>query len=132
MQRIHEMDEGIRPYDYFNKVMGGKWKPFIIRGIAFKGFVRFNELTYILGVTPKVLKQQLDELENDGIIERVVYNQVPPRVDYVFTEEGKELVPIYDMIYKWALKRLEEKKEKVAPYSYVYHQNDKDDNSASN
>ena len=124
MKRIHEMDEGIRPYDYFSKVMGGKWKPFIIRGIAHNGYIRFNEFSYITGVTPKVLKQQLQELEDDGIIERIVHNVVPPRVDYVFTKDGEKLVPIYDLIFDWSLEQLEKRGEKVAPYSYLYHEMD--------
>lgn len=121
MKRIHELDEGIRPYDYFRKVMGGKWKPYIIRGIQYNGYIRFNEFSYITGVTPKVLKQQLEELEEDGIIKRIVHTVVPPRVDYVFTEEGKKLVPIYDLIYDWSLEQLEKRGEKIAPYSYLYH-----------
>ena len=46
---------------------------------------------------------------------------MPPRVDYVFTEEGKKLVPIYDLIYDWSLEQLKKRGEKIAPYSYLYH-----------
>lgn len=125
-------DVGIRPYDYFHKVMGGKWKPYIIRGIHHNGYVRFNELLRILGISPKVLQQQLRELESDGIIQRVVYTVVPPWVDYVFTDAGKELVPIYDMIYKWSLARLKEQGAPIAPYTYIFHEDDPENHLENN
>ncbi|MCI8992795.1 MAG: helix-turn-helix transcriptional regulator [Eubacterium sp.] len=124
MKRIYEMDEGVKPYEYFHKVMGGKWKPYIIRGIQYKGYIRFNEFTYVMGITPKVLKQQLRELEDDGIIRRCIHEVVPPRVDYIFTEAGEKLVPIYDLIFEWSLEQLKKKGEKIAPYSYLYHNMD--------
>lgn len=120
-ENILNIDTGIRPYDFYAKVMGGKWKPYIIRGISHKGYIRFNEAMRILNVSAKVLQQQLRELEEDGIIERVVYSVVPPRVDYVFTDLGKKLVPIYDLIFEWALERMEELDLPVAPFSYSFH-----------
>lgn len=120
-ENIIQADAGIRPYDFFAKVMGGKWKPYIIRGISHKGYIRFNESMRILGVSAKVLKQQLRELEEDGIIQRKVYPVAPARVDYVFTETGKSLIPIYNMIFDWSVKRLEELNLPVAPFSYAFH-----------
>ena len=120
-ENIANIDIGIRPYDFFNRVMGGKWKPYIIRGISCKGYIRFNEAIRVLGVSAKVLQQQLRELEEDGIIERKVCSVVPPRVDYVFTENGKALTPIYDLIFDWSLKRMQELDLTVAPFSYSFH-----------
>ena len=75
----------------------------------------------ILGVSAKVLQQQLRELEEDGIIERKVYSVVPARVDYIFTEVGKSLMPIYDLIFDWSLKRMQELDLPIAPFSYSFH-----------
>lgn len=120
-ENIANIDNGIRPYDFFNRVMGGKWKPYLIRGISHKGHIRFNEAMRILGVSAKVLQQQLRELEEDGIIERKVYSVVPARVDYIFTEVGKSLMPIYDLIFDWSLKRMQELDLPIAPFSYSFH-----------
>ena len=114
-------DPGVRPYDYFRRVLGGKWKLFIIRGIIYQGFVRFNELRRITGVTEKVLQQQLRELERDGIIRRTVYPEVPPWVEYTFTPAGEELRPVMDAIYTWSLKRLQERGAPIAPLTFLYH-----------
>jgi DNA-binding HxlR family transcriptional regulator len=116
-------DAGIRPYDYWNKVMGGKWKPFIIRGIIFKKVVRFNELKHVLGCSEKVLAQQLRELERDGIITRTIYPEVPPRVEYRFTEDGEKLMPIFDLIHEWSMKQLKSMGAEIAPITYLVHPN---------
>ena len=60
-----------------------------------------------------MLTNQLRELEEDGIIQRKVYPQVPPKVEYSLTELGQTLIPIVDMLYRWGQKRMQEiKKEK--------------------
>ena len=120
----HLEDPGIRPYDYFRQVLGGKWKLFIIRGIIYKGFIRFNEMKRITGVTEKVLQQQLRELERDGIIKREIYPEMPPRMEYTFTPAGEELRPVMDAIYTWSLKRLQEQGASIAPLTFLYHGGD--------
>ncbi|MDR1815501.1 MAG: winged helix-turn-helix transcriptional regulator [Clostridiales Family XIII bacterium] len=118
----NEHDPGIRPYDYFYGVLGGKWKPYILRGLFFKEKIRFNETRRILGVSEKMLLQQLRELERDGIITREVFPEVPPRVEYSLTPAGEELRPIFDLIYRWSLARLRERDIEVAPLSFRYHE----------
>ncbi len=64
--------------------------------------LRFNELFKgINGITQKMLTQQLRELEADQVVERMVYPEVPPRVEYSITQFGKTLVPIFDLMYDW-------------------------------
>lgn len=58
-----------------------------------------------------MLTNQLRELEEDGIIQRKVYPQVPPKVEYSLTELGETLIPIIDMLYSWGKKRVDEIKE---------------------
>ncbi|GAC1502288.1 MAG: hypothetical protein NVS2B14_14910 [Chamaesiphon sp.] len=71
------------------KVIGGRWKVLILREL-FEGIKRFGELHRALdGITQKMLTQQLRELEQDGIVHREVYLQVPPKVEYSLTDLGK-------------------------------------------
>lgn len=73
------------------EVIGGKWKPIILCHLG-QGPLRSGELKRrIPQVTQKMLTQQLRELEHDGIISRQVYPQVPPKVVYAITDEGKSL-----------------------------------------
>lgn len=66
------------------------------------GKLRFNELFRQIGcVTQRMLTKQLRELESDGLIQRKVYPEVPPRVEYELTEEGRSLEPILVALKKW-------------------------------
>lgn len=83
-------------------LIGGKWKPVIIWHLGTKGTKRFNELKKLLpDITQKMLTQQLRELEGDNLVERKVYPQVPPKVEYSLTETGESLMPILQMMYEW-------------------------------
>ena len=93
------------------KVIGGRWKVLIIREL-FPGGKRFGELHRALnGITQKMLTQQLREMEQDGIIHREVYLQVPPKVEYSLTDSGKTLQPILDAMHDWGNRYLKETKE---------------------
>lgn len=83
-------------------IIGGKWKPLILWRLGTEGTKRFSEVKRALpGITQKMLTQQLRELEADGMIHRKIYPQVPPKVEYSLTEEGKSLMPILDTMCKW-------------------------------
>jgi len=85
------------------KVIGGKWKPTILYYLL-SGPKRFNELQRLTGKpSARVLTIQLRELENDKIIHREVYDQIPPKVEYALTEKGKSLGDILDRMAKWGL-----------------------------
>ena len=74
-------------------VIGGKWKPLIIWFLR-KRVLRFSELQRALpGITDVMLSKQLRELEQDGIIKRKMYPQVPPKVEYSLTPLGKSIIP---------------------------------------
>lgn len=82
-------------------VMGGKWKPLIMFLLVEKT-MRFSELQRsITGITQKMLTQQLRELEQDNLIGRKVYPQVPPKVEYSITHYGKTLLPVLKTMHKW-------------------------------
>ncbi|MEM7549518.1 MAG: helix-turn-helix domain-containing protein [Bacteroidota bacterium] len=89
-------------------VIGGKWKPAILWELQQKDVCRFGALKRsVEGITQKMLTQQLRELEADGIIQRKVYAEVPPRVEYQITEYGKSLRPILDEMAKWGFKHID-------------------------
>lgn len=82
-------------------IIGGKWKPLILWHLIHKT-LRFSQLQRRLtGVTQKMLTQQLRELECDGIVHRQVYPEIPPRVEYSLTEEGRTLEPVVRQMMEW-------------------------------
>ena len=82
-------------------LIGGKWKLLIIRNLLQRPW-RFNELKKDLeGISQKVLTESLRSMEEDGIITRTVYPEVPPRVEYALSDLGKTLKPILDSMVEW-------------------------------
>lgn len=83
-------------------VIGGKWKPVII-WVLMSGPKRFGELhKTIAGIALKVLSRQLKELEQDNIVHRRVFAEVPPRVEYSLTEKGLSLSEIMNRLAQWS------------------------------
>ncbi|MFQ5579916.1 MAG: winged helix-turn-helix transcriptional regulator [Nitrospiria bacterium] len=100
------MEEGICPVENTLRVIGGRWKVLILRELL-KGTRRFGELQRGMnGVTQKMLTQQLREMERDGIVNRKVYAQIPPKVEYSLTAEGKSLKSILNSMHQWGLKHM--------------------------
>lgn len=88
-------------------VIGGKWKAVILFHLSNDGTHRFAELRHrIPGVSERMLTQQLRELENDGIVHRKVYPEVPPKVEYSLTNYGKTLRPITTVMCEWGKKHI--------------------------
>ena len=95
-------DENSCPVTATMKVLGGKWKPILINAIYFTSPARFGELKRsVIGITQSMLTSQLRELEDDGIINRKIYAEIPPRVEYTLTEFGLTLSPILLSMAKW-------------------------------
>ena len=81
--------------------IGGKWKHPILWALN-KKKLRFNEIDKILpDVSQRILTKQLHELEQDNLINRKVYAEVPPKVEYTLTTKGKSVIPILDMLCEW-------------------------------
>jgi DNA-binding HxlR family transcriptional regulator len=84
-------------------MLEGRWKLVILFHLFGGQVQRFSDLERcVTGISQKMLAQQLRQLEADGIVERTVHQQVPPRVDYRMTAWGQELCPALDAILKWA------------------------------
>ena len=91
------------PVEWTLEVIGGKWKCVILWHV--RGRVRrFSELRRLIpGATQKMLTAQLRQLERDGLIERKVYAQVPPKVEYSISDYGRTLSPLLEQMGKWGL-----------------------------
>ena len=82
-------------------IIGGKWKILILYHLC-AGTQRFNELRRLLpDITQRMLTLQLRELEDDGIVHREVYPQVPPKVEYSLTDFATTLMPVIDVMHAW-------------------------------
>ncbi|KZM49949.1 transcriptional regulator [Labrenzia sp. OB1] len=86
------------------KLIGGKWKLIILQILIFQGTKRFNELRRLCdGVTQTMLTNQLRALEKDGLVERKVYAEVPPRVEYTATQKALDLEEMFKAMHNWWL-----------------------------
>jgi DNA-binding HxlR family transcriptional regulator len=84
--------------------IGNKWKPILINVIGTRT-IRFGQLDAVVPhISRKVLTEQLKELEEDGLLERLAYKELPPRVEYKLSEKGLAFLPILENIKEWNLK----------------------------
>lgn len=84
-------------------IISGKWKILILWYISFYKMQRFNELQRRLdGITHSTLTKQLRELEEDGLIIRTVYCEVPPRVEYTLSALGESFIPVLEKMQSWS------------------------------
>jgi DNA-binding HxlR family transcriptional regulator len=89
-------------------LIGGKWKGVVLYHLFEEGVLRFNEIRRRLpNVTQRMLTAQLRELEADGFVQRTVYPEVPPRVEYSLTGHGRTLDPIIRVLKVWGDKHIE-------------------------
>lgn len=96
------------PLEVTMEIIGGKYKGVIIGHLIGKT-LRYNELQKLIShATPKMLIQQLKELEADEIIERKLYPVVPPKTEYSLTRRGETLIPAIIELNKWGMKYLQE------------------------
>ncbi|HLO52870.1 MAG TPA: helix-turn-helix domain-containing protein [Saprospiraceae bacterium] len=101
-EKIIVFDEISCPVTATMQVLGGKWKAILINAIYHTSPARFGELKRsVKGITQSMLTQQLRELEDDGLINRKIYAEIPPKVEYTLTEFGLTLSPIMQSMANW-------------------------------
>lgn len=94
------------PVEATLELIDGKWKGVILYYLL-NGTRRFNAIQrHLGGITQRMLTKQLRELERDGLIQRTVYPQVPPRVEYALTELGHSLAPVLESLRNWGTRYL--------------------------
>jgi DNA-binding HxlR family transcriptional regulator len=92
------------PVDLTLSVIGGRWKGLVFWNLR-HGTLRFGEIKKILvGINDKMLTQVLRELEVSGVVNRKVYEVIPPKVEYSLTKEGKKLLPVMMQMEQWGQK----------------------------
>ena len=88
------------------KILEGRWKLVILFHLFDCKLLRFSELERAIpSISQKMLIQQLRQLEDDGVVRRIVHHQVPPKVEYSLTDWGEALCPALDEMLKWAASR---------------------------
>lgn len=118
-------DEPTNPYHYILHCIGGKWKMTILHEIFTFGCIRFNQTLKQLPVSEKVLSQQLKELIEDGLIRRISYDTVPPKVEYVLTPVGERVIPALDMLYIWSIRQMDANDIPIDADNFVVHKSEK-------
>jgi DNA-binding HxlR family transcriptional regulator len=88
------------------RMLEGRWKMVIVFHLFARGVLRFSELERAIpDVSQKMLIQQLRDLERDGVVQRTIYPQVPPKVEYQLTAWGQAMCPALDMLLEWAAQK---------------------------
>jgi DNA-binding HxlR family transcriptional regulator len=92
------------PVDLTLSIIGGRWKGLVFWNLR-DGAKRYGEMKRILvGINDKMLTQVLRELEANGVVNRKVYEVIPPKVEYTLTEEGEKLLPVMKLMAEWGNK----------------------------
>ena len=100
------------PIIYALDLIGQKWKLPILWYLFQKEATRYNELKRsVKGITNMMLTKSLQELEGHGLVKRVQYATIPPKVEYSLTARGRSLIPALDALYAWGQEQLELNRE---------------------
>ena len=114
------------PYHYALHCISGRWKMVILHEVYTFKQIQFNHTRKVLPITEKVLSQQLKELCEDGMIDRIVdETKYPPSVMYVLTKSGEQLLPILDALYIWSIRQMHEKNIPIETDAFAVHKSDK-------
>lgn len=119
-----DLKNPVNPYHYITHCIGGKWKMTILHHIHTYGSIRFNHTLRTLPISEKVFSHQLRELAEDGLVERIQYNTIPLKVEYVLTPLGKEVIPALDILYIWSIKQMDKKNIPIDPDAFIVHMDD--------
>lgn len=91
------------PIEYTLSLISGKWKILILKELS-RSPVRYSKLRKLIpNISPKVLTQNLREMEQDGLVTRVVFPEVPPRVEYSLSEKGASIFTVFIELRRWGL-----------------------------
>ncbi len=125
MRNAPDLNGSVNPYHYALHCIGGKWKMTILHEIYTFGKIRFNQTLKQLPVSEKVLAQQLRELLEDGLIQRISHDTIPPKVEYVLTPSGDQIMPALDILYIWSIRQMDAQNIPIDADNFVVHKSEK-------
>ncbi|MCE1398993.1 winged helix-turn-helix transcriptional regulator [Enterobacter cloacae] len=106
MSKLYSPESAASGVEQVLRLLEGRWKLIILFHLFDGKVQRYSDFEKLIpGISQKMLAQQLRQLESDGIVSRMVYPQVPPKVEYRLTDWGQALCPALDAMLKWAEKR---------------------------
>jgi len=106
MSKLYSPESAASGVEQVLRMLEGRWKLIILFHLFDGKVQRYSDFEKLIPeISQKMLAQQLRQLEADGIVSRMVYPQVPPKVEYRLTEWGQALCPALDAMLKWAEKR---------------------------
>jgi DNA-binding HxlR family transcriptional regulator len=106
MNRVKVGDVENCPVTATMSLIGGKWKILILH-LVNNDINRFGKMSMMLkDISKQMLTTQLRELESDGLIERTIYPEIPPRVEYFLTQKGKSLLPVIELMKEWGVENV--------------------------
>ncbi|MCW0320456.1 putative HTH-type transcriptional regulator YtcD [Pantoea dispersa] len=106
MSKLYSPESAASGVEQVIQLLEGRWKLIILFHLFDGKVQRYSDFEKLIpGISQKMLAQQLRQLEADGIVSRMVYPQVPPKVEYRLTEWGQALCPALDAMLKWAERR---------------------------
>ncbi|MGZ0786072.1 winged helix-turn-helix transcriptional regulator [Pseudomonas saponiphila] len=115
MKNKHYQDIPGCPVEVTLDLIDGRWKGVILHQLLANEFLRFNELQRRLpGISQRLLTKQLRDLEGAGLVLRTVYAEVPPRVEYRLSEEGRSLQPVIEALSAWGHGRIQRRRQEAA------------------
>lgn len=101
------------PMLYACRALEGKWKIPVMYVLCMNGTLRYGQLRQALGITNVMLSSTLKDLEAEGLIIRVSYNEIPPRVDYSLSARAQDLIPILHAFAHWGEQLMADEKERL-------------------
>lgn len=108
MKKLIVYQDDSCPMKHACKALEGKWKIPVIYVLCVNGTLRYNELKQALGITNVMLSNTLKDLEQEGLIVRISYNEIPPRVDYSLSKSAQGLIPIMNAFARWGETRMKD------------------------
>ncbi len=112
MKKLILYNDDACPMKMACQALEGKWKIPVIYVLSENGTLRYGELRQALGITNVMLSNTLKDLEAEGLILRVSYNEIPPRVDYSLTSMAEDLIPIMKAFARWGTLLMEEQEKR--------------------
>lgn len=123
--KADNFDTPTNPYYYVLHCTGGKWKTTIPHEIYTYGSIRFSQTFRVLPTLGKVFSRQLKELVEAGLIRRIPYDTVPPKVEYVLTPSGEQLIPALDILYIWSIRQIHDRRIPTDADASAVHKSEK-------